>query len=112
MARIKANSYHLNEVQIKPGVDIETIYNQYLSITHRELKKFKAISERMDDPMPEDDIKAIVAMVKASKELSTDMRAAQKEKENLSDREKAALIAAFIEESPQLKGLIEEYREE
>jgi len=112
MPRIKANNYHLNEIQIKQGVDIETIYNQYLSITHKELKKFKEISDRMNDPMPEDDIKAIVAMVKASKELSSDMRAAQKDKESLTDREKAALIAAFIEESPQLKGLIEEYKED
>ena len=111
MPKIKTNNFHLNEIQVKPGVDIETIYNQYLSITHRELKKFKDISERMNDPMPDDDIKSIVALVKASEDLSSDMRQAQKDKETLSDKEKAALIAAFIEESPQLKGLIEEYKD-
>lgn len=104
--KIKRKTTPLNEVQIRPGVDIETIYNQYLSITHKELKKFKEISDSSNSPMPEDDIKAIVSMVKASKELSADMRAAAKEKETISDKDKAILIEAFLKESPQLKAAV------
>ena len=86
-------------------MDLGVLYTQYAMLVNKQLAK---ASEYDESCLPPKLLSAISSSIKTLMEIDKDRRAAEREREELTDREKMAYIQAFLDESPQLQHEVKE----
>lgn len=90
-------------------MDFGVLYARYAMILNKEMDKAARYNvEGAEAMLPPAALAAITNGMKALVSIQADKRAAEREKEELTDKEKLAFIIGLLEDSPQLS---EEVRE-